>query len=366
MPNKRKKLLLIIPIGILFVAIITMSGYFFAISKNKPRYQSNVDKLMFDTKNKPPKFLLTLPNKNNINNIKNTIISDSKEQEKIILEFDNLKNIPSLAKLPPQQEKTPLEVISKADTKKPWSYYSKSYTAPPNFYKIAVVIRSVGLNSNIFEEILRTMPENISLSFSPYANNKEDLITQARKHGHETYLDLLFGSSEITNFDRGPKTLNPNADIKDTIKLVDTYLKEKLAIGGFITSTATGNVIVDDKKVSSVLNHIKDKGLLFIDATCKEIFASCPLEGLPRYKTNIILNKNYDKDFIKQQFAIAERTAIEKGSAIIVINPKPINLVALSNWISTFSKPQKDYEDLQKNPPKKPFTLVPASSLVSQ
>ncbi len=365
MPSKKSKLALTLPIALLFIIAIGVSAYFFANNKNQPKYLTSIDKLMFDTKNKAPKFLLTLPDKKRLAEVKSSITLNQAEQEEEITKFDSLRNIPSIAKLPKITNKQPLKAIYKKPTNEPWSFYAKPYSAPPNFYKIAIVLKDIGLNKRMEEEILQTMPENVSLSFSPYAKNLEESVAAARESGHETYLDLLFATNNILYSDRGPKSLLPNAETSSIIKQIKTYLDKDVAVSGFVTSTAIEDVQVDPNKVISVLDYINDNGMLFIDATGREIFSSVVTKKLPRYKTDIIIDQ-YSKEYINQQFAQAEQKAIETGSAVIVIYPKPVVLVELLKWVKTFSKPQKSYEEQQKNPPKRPFALVPLSAMAFQ
>ena len=58
--NKIKNLFVIIPI---VIALMLMVGLFFANQKSKPEFASKPEKVMFDVKNKSPKYVMTLPEK---------------------------------------------------------------------------------------------------------------------------------------------------------------------------------------------------------------------------------------------------------------------------------------------------------------
>ena len=68
------------------------------------------------------------------------------------------------------------------------------------------------------------------------------------------------------------------------------------------------------------------------------------------------------KEFIRT-LQTAENIAFDKGQVLIVADPKPVIVMALYNWIKTFS-PQISYEEAKTVEISKPFALVPASNLV--
>ena len=56
--NKIKQFFLIIPI---LIGIMLFAGLFFAHEKSEPEFASKVEEFMFNTKNKSPKYIMTLP-----------------------------------------------------------------------------------------------------------------------------------------------------------------------------------------------------------------------------------------------------------------------------------------------------------------
>lgn len=63
-------------------------------------------------------------------------------------------------------------------------------TATSALPKVAVVLYQTGLDEALFEHALEVLPPNVTLSFSPYAQDAADKIIQARQMGFEAMLDI--------------------------------------------------------------------------------------------------------------------------------------------------------------------------------
>ena len=50
---------------LLALVLVTISGYFFAQKKSVPEFRNKVERIMFEKKNKAPKYILTLSDKEN-------------------------------------------------------------------------------------------------------------------------------------------------------------------------------------------------------------------------------------------------------------------------------------------------------------
>ena len=70
-----------------------------------------------------------------------------------------------------------------------------------------------------------------------------------------------------------------------------------------------------------------------------------------------------DRNQIEAALKRAEDTALIKGQVLVIADPKPVAVMALYDWIKTFS-PQVSYEEAKTMEISKPFALVPPSNLV--
>ncbi len=383
---------------IVFFLVITASvlaiGWWFAEEKSAPEYSSKLDRLMFDKNNKSPKWVLTLPDKMEAKDRSKEEIKDVEIDvfEEIVISNEEktsdesfsvanlLVNIPNIFMLRSKKQTANLKnvqtnpaLLDKSvkglllpkisdDGLKPWVEYGNFINIQPNFKKIAIVLSGVGFDKKISDKVYDIYESEVSMSFSPYAINKSSAILTAREKGHETYADIILSSKNYLKEDTGPLSLNLTTPTKEQKEKLNTILNTKSPIGGVVIRDG---FLEDDNKniMSAILNILKNKGLLIVDATSSSIIDNLKIEHLPRQKADIVINRDMKKNEILKSLKKAETIAFNKGQVLIVADTKPIILTALYEWIETFS-PQISYEEAKNVNINKPFALVPVSNIV--
>ncbi len=375
---------------LVIVAFVLGIGYWFAEEKSEPVYLSKIDKLMFDKDNKAPKFVLTLPDRFAFRTAKkekifvdvikeNKPVRKAEEDTEFSLE-DLLKNVPLLQNLPAKSATQQLDYIEFDETliepaednrnlpkisdtgKKPWSTYGTTVNVQPNFKKVAIVIAGMGFDINAVNKVAEALDSEVSLSFTPYTPRPYDAINKARNLGHETYVDLLLSSRDFLKEDTGPLSITLNLSLDETLKRFRNTIMQPAPVGGLIIRDG----IADENAkllLSALLREAKNRGLLVVDATNEDGIDKIEIDGLARRKADIVINKDMDKETIEKHLQSAEDIAFDNGQVLIVVDPKPIIIFALYNWIKTFS-PQVSYEEAKTLEISKPFALVPLSNLV--
>jgi len=375
--NKIKNLFVIIPI---VIALMLIVGLFFANQKSKPEFASKPEKVMFDVKNKSPKYVMTLPEKSRKVADVDTETKQDLNQKKYKTNNEKLNelDIPFLSRLDeisvrsPQQYILPYEGILEKGTKMPiktgtlkaWDIYGRKINVMPMFSKVAVVIKGMGKNNINADLIIHRMPENVSLSFSPYAFEVEDLIKLARENGFETYLDIVLPSRNYLLEDSGQFALDFSNDIAENVNILNNMLAMNVAVGGFVLQDGIDDDEYNDQFIA-IMEMLKKRGLLLLDATHKENISVTNVNGLDRVRADIIIDKDFDKSLIEKQLQKAEQIAYRNGSVVIVIEPKPVVVLAVADWLNTFSQ-QLSYEEMKAQNVstfEKPLILVPLSNL---
>ncbi len=385
---KQKKWLIIITLSIL--VLLAATGYFFAKMKSEPVYLTKIDKIMYDKKNRSPKYVLTMPEKKITPKKENNISQVEKEEvsTEVNTTFetgdlnDIVRSIPQLSSLGEAPGKTPLHPFERQEKftrqeeglivpalspegKRPWVVYGKKVNVQPNFYKVAVVIKNIGLNPKETDLIANGLPAEVSLSFSPYTVDAENQIKKARYLGHETYMDLLLSSKDFLKSDTGPLAMSIISNIDDNIRRMKQTLAVDAPIGGIVINQ--GQVDKENKeRTEKLLSSVKEMGLLMIDATGEDGIDIVKIDGLARKKADIIIDENLDQKQVAEQLKNAERIALEQGQVLIIASSKPASVVTLNKWQKTFS-PQLTYEQMRENnitTIDRPFALVPVSAIV--
>ena len=94
------------------IAAVAATGYFFAKKKSEPLYQSKIDRVMFDRKNKVPGFIMRLPDREPPKREIPAPRQDEEESPRALEAKALLDKIPLVAKLPKNSVQNPLEHIN--------------------------------------------------------------------------------------------------------------------------------------------------------------------------------------------------------------------------------------------------------------
>lgn len=371
----RQKKLKIIAV-LLTTFVVAFAGYYFAAKKSEPYYEKKIDKIMFDTKNKSPKYVITLPDRDKARKSKKA--ETPKQEEKVTVE--NLaKVIPLVTKLTPlsnmeksrvtaldtqlvQEENGMLLPKISEKGKKPWTTYANEVNVQPNYYKVALVIKNLGQDVSLTQASVQSLPSEVSLSFSPYSFEMDEDIYKARMSGHETYADLLLPSKDYLKSDTGPLSLDLTSSVEQNKQKYLQTLNRKSPVGGIVINDGVADKD-NREQLQAILKDMETRGILLIDATSGDEISSIKTQNLARKKADIVLDDNFSKDNIRAALTKAEEIAMENGNVLVVMSPKPVVLMEVSEWIKSFS-PQLTYEEAKNQTIDKPFALVPVSNLV--
>ena len=368
---------------LVIVVFVLGIGWWFAEEKSEPVYLTKIDKLMFDKDNKAPKFVLTLPDK-----LVSTDKTDKKEKDlpkpvekEEVFSLDVLlSKIPNVLSLPKKAptlqnkyvdfEETLVERTEDGkalpkkteDGKKPWMEYGNFVKTQPNFKKVAIVICGLGFDPLTVEKISESFDSEVSISLSPYAPKPQESISSARTSGHETYVDMPLDSKNFFYEDTGPLAINLNLNTDIIMDRFHQIINKPGPIGGIIVRDGA---FYNSKSIifKNILEEIKGRGLLIVDAVSEEGFEKIKVDGLARRKADLIIDQDMNKENIDAMLQKAEAVAFDKGQVLIIADSKPRIVKALYDWIQTFS-PQVSYEEAKNVDITKPFALVPLSNLV--
>ena len=95
------------------------------------------------------------------------------------------------------------------------------------------------------------------------------------------------------------------------------------------------------------MQELKKRGLLIIDSVSHDGIGQLTIDRLARAKADIVIDKDYSRQATEEKLRQAEQIARDKGQVILVTEPKPVVILALSKWIKSFS-PQLSYEQMKQ------------------
>jgi hypothetical protein len=232
-------------------------------------------------------------------------------------------------------EKTPEGILPKigADGSRPWKVYSKldDYVRPANKPLVAIIITGLGLG-RLSTEAALDLPENFTLSFSPYARKARMWAEHARNIGHEVMLDLPMQTVDYPATDPGPYGLlnvKPVQDNRERLR----WLMQRFP--GYIGFTAPADADAPDAVMLSAMVDIGGRGLLFVDVDgdAADFLDTKKADlGLIDLTASHQLDSSLIGESIDKSLAEVEKIARRQGYALAVARPYPVTLKRLQAW----------------------------------
>jgi polysaccharide deacetylase 2 family uncharacterized protein YibQ len=232
-------------------------------------------------------------------------------------------------------EKTPngsIPAIGKDGTK-PWQYYAKSYTRKGSLPMIAVVITDLGQSKSISESADK-LPENFSLSFSPYAKDVGDLVKNARMSGHEVLLDLPLQPSNYPASDPGPYGLLVGKPAEENAARLQWLMERAQGYAGFVTPQ---NEIFssDPEYFKTLLKSLSDRGLTLIvghEPPKKETKQLLETQRVATVTADTLIDEELSPTAIQARLVSLEQIAKARGYAVGAATAFPLTIQQLKDW----------------------------------
>jgi polysaccharide deacetylase 2 family uncharacterized protein YibQ len=249
---------------------------------------------------------------------------------------------------------TRLPLANMQTGQRPFDAYKKPATLIPGRPAVAVMFVDGGLSASMTQSIIRTLPESVALSVSPYALDTEGWMNSIRAAGHETWLTLPLQNDTYPDPDPGPKTILSGASLEQNQSRMQMILAGGSGYVGLV-SMADHSIEDVEKNMEPVIRQVFGRGLGFIDGRTDRPFFALSIakdNGYPYAQTNAWITDDMSPTQVSAQLAEIERYAQATGQAMAFVRPSPASIRAVEEWSKTL-----DDRGLQ---------LVPPSALVHQ
>ena len=230
--------------------------------------------------------------------------------------------------------KGPLPVIA-GDGRRAWQVYARPFKAKVKEPRIAIIIGEMGLSEASTRAAIQNLPGPVTLAFAPYAKDLQDWISKARAAGHEVMLQLPMEPYEYPDNDPGPQalltTLSPAANLDRLEWLLGRFVGY-VGVTNYMGSKFTSSA----KNVRPVLEAIKARGLMFVDAkaTARSVAGQIARQvGLPLAINNSFIDRKASRLAIDQRLRDLERVATATGTAVGLGYPYPVTIERVANWV---------------------------------
>lgn len=243
-----------------------------------------------------------------------------------------------------------LPVIAKDGTKA-WRYYSKPFERKSSQPMIAIIVSGLGNNKTATTSALN-LPEQITVSFSPYTKDPASWAASVKATGHEMLIDLPMEPANYPASDPGPYGLIINKGVAENLKRLEWQMSRFNTSMGFLTpqnEVFTGN----NESFKFLLQSLGNRGLMVVigrEPARKETKDIVDTSATPIAVADVLIDEELSANGIQTRLATLEQQAKKNGYAIGIAQPYPLTLDQLNQWIVTLKE--------------KGIILVPVSAIV--
>ncbi|MDB5498932.1 MAG: hypothetical protein JWP28_2963 [Phenylobacterium sp.] len=240
----------------------------------------------------------------------------------------------------------PLPIIAQ-DGRTPFEAYRRPFI-PNGRPKVALVIGGLGLNERATQAAIETLPPEITLSFTPYAEGLQGWIDMARARGHEVLLETPMEPIDYPDNDPGPYTLMAGAQGPETVKKLEWILSRATGYFG-LTNYLGSRFLSSDGGYQTFASAVRGRGLAFVDDGAA---ARRTGGGMVRGSAERVIDDQLNQTAIDQQLLALEAGALQRGQALGSGFAYPVTLEKVAQWSRALDQ--------------RGFQLAPASALTRQ
>ena len=210
---------------------------------------------------------------------------------------------------------------------RPSRYAVANPSAPP---RVAILMTGLGLPDAPQKTVLEGLPAQVSIAYGAYGRSLQDAVIAARAGGHEVLLQIPLEPENYPNVDPGPHTLLTALPPADNIKRLQWLMSRYTGYVG-VTNHMGGKFQASAESVSPVLEELKARGLLYVDAEGAQSSAAGKVAETIGLDYSVV-DVQIDAGDLAQQLAKLEQVAKERGAAIGVVRAKPATAKQLADW----------------------------------
>lgn len=226
-----------------------------------------------------------------------------------------------------------------ADGRRPWQAYARPFPPDEQRPRIAIVMADMGMSGVTTGNALQKLPAGVTLAFVPFADRLDGWIERARGKGHEVILAVPAEPVDFPHSDPGPNAL---LTAFGGATNVDRLLKNLGKTTGYvgITTTTGGKFTANAAAVKPVMEALRARGLLFLDARLTPRSAAAAVAqdaGVPRAFVDRAIDRDLARGSIDDQLQELEVIAKKEGAAVGIGFPYPSTIERIALWANTVS-----------------------------
>ena len=212
------------------------------------------------------------------------------------------------------------------DGREPWQTHAASFVADPDTPLISLVIVGLGLNRNVTQAAIDTLPAEVTLAFSPYGRDLENWVRQARNAGHEVMLMLPTEPLDYPANDPGPHTLLTSLPVADNLDRLYYVMSRFQGYVGLVNDMGSKYTASADA-IRPLMEELRNRGLLFLDSRTTRYTVAAQIArtvGTTRAINNRYIDNQAIASEIDQHLIDLQTNAEGLGVAVGIGRPYPV------------------------------------------
>jgi hypothetical protein len=201
--------------------------------------------------------------------------------------------------------------------------------------RVAVVMTGLGLAREASFRAIEDLPPQVTLAFSPYAENLGPLLDRARDKGHEILLAVPMEPADPKRRDAGPAALTVTHSEGATRHRFQWMLGRVHSQVGIIGDLGD-RFARDPVAMKPLFEELAAKGMLYVENRLESPEPAAVANGVPMATVAIWLDRDLSGEAIDREIAAAEALAKRGGSVVVLARPYPATLARVSTWMKTF------------------------------
>ena len=227
----------------------------------------------------------------------------------------------------------PLPVIGSNDLR-PSRAYARPFHGDPNTPMIGIVVGGMGVNPTVTTAAIEELPPEVALSFSPYVENLQGWIDQARAAGHEVLIEAPMEPFDYPNSDTGPYTLLADGPAEENERRLMWILSRTTGYFGVANYQGT-RFSTSRPAVESLMHSLERRGVAYLHDGVgrRSLIDTVGADTNVEYAiADRILDEELSPAIIDQRLLALEALAIQNGAALGSGFAYPVTVEQVQAW----------------------------------
>jgi uncharacterized protein len=200
--------------------------------------------------------------------------------------------------------------------------------------KIVIILGGLGISTKLTQRAIKELPADVTLAFAPYGDNLQDSVNEARREGHEVFLQVPLEPIGYPATNPGPKTLLSESNEAENIAALHWHMTRFAGYAGVINYMG-GKFLTQEISSKVLLRELRKRGLLFVEdgsVSNSTVDAAAQSVNGKAKRADQVIDADPNPDAILAALKRLEKEAEQNGIAIGSGSGLAVTIDTLRDW----------------------------------